>query len=196
MIEENSVSIWISAVREGDSVAANALWSRYFEQLLQQARHRMSRLPRSVYDEEDAAISTFRVLCEKLREGAYPELAGRDEIWHLLLTMLVRKVNRRAEYEKAEKRQQPVGLTHEHADSIPCLKWNALTAQSAEDCRQLLSLLGDENLERVAIWKLEGFTNDEIATKLNRSRRTVQRMLGLIRETWSAGMPDDENTCN
>ena len=45
-------------------------------------------------------------------------------------------------------------------------------------------MLGDVNLEQVAVWKLEGFTNEEIALNLNRTRRTVQRMLNLVRELW------------
>lgn len=47
MIEENSVTIWISAIRQGDSAAASELWGRYFDQLLRQARRRMNTLPKA-----------------------------------------------------------------------------------------------------------------------------------------------------
>lgn len=190
MTDQDSVTNWIGAVREGDSVAATALWSQYFDQLMRQARRRMSTLPTSTYDEEDAAISTFRVLCEKLQAGAYPDLADRDELWQLLLTILIRKINRRAAYENADKRQQPILLTSDHSDELADLDWQTLTTESAEECRQLLASLDDPHLEQVAVWKLEGFTNDEIAIKLNRTRRTVQRMLGLIRHTWSLALTE------
>jgi DNA-binding CsgD family transcriptional regulator len=36
------------------------------------------------------------------------------------------------------------------------------------------------------LWKLEGYTNDEIAAKLGCARRTVERKLRVIRAVWTA----------
>jgi transposase len=55
----------------------------------------------------------------------------------------------------------------------------------AEECKLLLESLRDEELEKVVIWKLEGSTNDEIAEALGYSKRTIQRMVGNIREVWA-----------
>jgi DNA-directed RNA polymerase specialized sigma24 family protein len=41
-------------------------------------------------------------------------------------------------------------------------------------------------LRAVAVWKMEGYSNEEIATKMNRAVGTVERKLKLIRETWQA----------
>ena len=176
---ENSVTSWIQAVRVGDEDSARLLWDRYFDSLMRIARSRMGTLPRATYDEEDAAISTFRVLCRRLQEGGYPELSDRNDLWQLMLTVIMRKIGHRAQYEFAEKRG---GLTKEFSQvdesMIPC----ANTAEVAIEYQLLLAKLNDCNLERVAVLKLEGFTNEEIAVKLNRTRRTVQRMLDLIRE--------------
>jgi hypothetical protein len=57
-------------------------------------------------------------------------------------------------------------------------------AQVAEECRRLLDLLGDETLRQVAVWKMEGYTNDEIAGRLSCSRRTVTLKLEAIRIIW------------
>jgi DNA-binding CsgD family transcriptional regulator len=38
----------------------------------------------------------------------------------------------------------------------------------------------------VALWKMEGHTNEEIAAKLQRSAGTVERKLQLIRRIWEA----------
>jgi hypothetical protein len=62
-------------------------------------------------------------------------------------------------------------------------------AQVAEQCRRLLDLLGDETLRRVAVWKMEGCTKDEIAQRLDCSRRTVARKLETIRIIWSQEPP-------
>jgi hypothetical protein len=60
-----------------------------------------------------------------------------------------------------------------------------LAAQSAEEYKRLLDLLGDEELRSVALWRLEGYTIEEIATKLDCSRRLVSMKVELIKRKWS-----------
>ena len=60
----------------------------------------------------------------------------------------------------------------------------SLVVQAAEECRRLLAQLEDEPLRQVALWKVEGFTNEEIAAKLGRSLPTVERKLARIRCLW------------
>ena len=40
----------------------------------------------------------------------------------------------------------------------------------AEESRRLLDVLGDETLRRIATWKMEGHTNEEIAAQLGLRR--------------------------
>jgi hypothetical protein len=47
----------------------------------------------------------------------------------------------------------------------------------------LLALLKTGQLLAIAVWKMEGFTNEEIAIKISRSLPTVERKLALIRKT-------------
>ena len=42
--------------------------------------------------------------------------------------------------------------------------------------------LGDPTLQSVATWKLEGYTDDEIAARLGCVTRTVERELARIRK--------------
>ena len=53
-----------------------------------------------------------------------------------------------------------------------------------DQCQHLLGLLDNPDLEKIALWKLDGFTDEEVATRLGRTRRTVQRQLQLIRKIW------------
>jgi DNA-directed RNA polymerase specialized sigma24 family protein len=55
-------------------------------------------------------------------------------------------------------------------------------AQVAEEYQRWMGALDDQELTRLAEWKLEGFTNDEIAAKSGRSARTVEPKLNLIRK--------------
>ncbi len=53
----------------------------------------------------------------------------------------------------------------------------------AEECSRLLDLL-DERLRQVAMNKMDGYTNEDIAGRLACSVSTVERSLRLIRKTW------------
>ena len=55
----------------------------------------------------------------------------------------------------------------------------------AEEVQRRLTAL-DADLRSVAVWKLEGYSNKEIAApdRLNCSERTVERKLELIRASW------------
>lgn len=151
----------------------------------------MTNVDRSGYDEEDAAISTFHILCSKLQEGHYASLSDRDELWQLMLTVLIRKVGRRIKYQQASKRSSArTGQVVFSVDELPA----ATSDEISEECFELIALLNDSNLEQVALLKFEGYTNEEIAAKLNRTRRTIQRMLNLIRSLWQEALDRDQST--
>jgi DNA-directed RNA polymerase specialized sigma24 family protein len=57
-------------------------------------------------------------------------------------------------------------------------------AQAAEEYRRLLERLGDDQLRSIAVWKMEGYTNEEIAARLGCAVVTVERRLHLIRKIW------------
>ena len=57
-------------------------------------------------------------------------------------------------------------------------------AMVTEEYERLLALLEDPELEAIAIAKMEGFKNAEIATKQGCAVRTVERQLHLIRRKW------------
>ena len=65
-----------------------------------------------------------------------------------------------------------------------------LAAQLAEEFQRLMEQLGDSTLQSVAIFKLEGYTNDEIASRLGCVTSTVERKLARIRGMWANEMPD------
>ena len=53
----------------------------------------------------------------------------------------------------------------------------------------LLARLPDESLRTVALWKMEGYTNAEIAARLGCVTQTVERKLRAIRTVWSNEAP-------
>ena len=72
-------------------------------------------------------------------------------------------------------------ILHQVIGKVPTPEF---AAQLAEECRQLLHKLGDDELREIAVWQMEGYSIDEVAGKLGRSARTVARKLQLIRGLW------------
>ena len=65
-----------------------------------------------------------------------------------------------------------------------------LAAQLAEEYQRLMDRLGDTTLQQLATWKLEGYTDDEIAARLGCVTRTVERKLARIRRIWTTEIKD------
>ncbi len=59
----------------------------------------------------------------------------------------------------------------------------------AEECQRLLGQLGAGGLREVAVWKMEGYSNEEIAAKLGCVPRAVERKVALIRPLWEGLAP-------
>jgi RNA polymerase sigma factor (sigma-70 family) len=64
-------------------------------------------------------------------------------------------------------------------------------AMMAEQFHCLLDALGDEQLRSLALGKMEGYSNHELAEQLGCSVRTVERRLHLIREKLKRKVRDD-----
>ncbi len=55
----------------------------------------------------------------------------------------------------------------------------------AEEAELLLHALGSDELRQVAVWAMEGHSNEEIAERLGKSVATAERKLRRIRDIWS-----------
>jgi DNA-directed RNA polymerase specialized sigma24 family protein len=164
------------------------LWERYFRRLVGLARQKLQGRPRRAADEEDVALSAFDSFCRSAEGGRFPKLGDRDSLWRLLVVITARKA---AHLARDEGRRKPAGAAVVDAMKPTCLDEVSgqeptpeFAAQAAEECRRLLELLGDADLQRVAVLKMEGYTVEEIAAQLGRVSRTVKRWLRLIRQIW------------
>jgi DNA-directed RNA polymerase specialized sigma24 family protein len=188
-VAEGSVTRWIAPLRAGDEAAAGALWRRYFARLVALARARLLRAPRRAADEEDVALSAFHSFCRAAGHGRFPKLDDRDDLWRLLVVLTTRKAAHLVRDGGRLKRcGQPAGPGADDPVDLELIVGEEpspeFVAEGAEECRRLLERLDDETLRAVAVWKLEGYTNEEIAAKLGCVPRTVERKLRLIREIW------------
>jgi DNA-directed RNA polymerase specialized sigma24 family protein len=199
-----SITGWLGELRDGDQAAAQPLWEHYFSKLVTVARSKLRRMRKTTadQDEEDAALSAFNSFCAGAARGKFPQLADRDDIWRLLVVITARKAMAQANREGRQKRgggrvvEEAVLFGHGlgGADgSLAGLERIAaqgpspeFAAMMAEECGRLLDALDDDSLRQVALSRMEGYNNDEIAEQLGCARRTVARRLDLIRKTWLA----------
>jgi DNA-directed RNA polymerase specialized sigma24 family protein len=150
-----------------------------------------------VADEEDVVLSAFASFCRNATDGQFPQLADRDDLWRLLVTITARKAFHMRRDEGRQKRGggavlslaqlfgQSSGTQSGVVELVDREPTPAFAALVAEESRRLLERLGNDQLRTIALCKLEGYTNDEIASKLGCVRATVQRKLCLIRDNWA-----------
>ena len=184
---DSSVILVIEALRQGDSQAAKEIWDRYAPRLQVMAKKWVRRVGNTgEYDEEDVAVSALGDFFQGVADGRFPDLKGGTDIWQLLAVIAARKANNMRKKAQADKRGgQNKAQTTDAMEQVAGTDLPPdLSAMMMEECRLLLDQLKDRDLESVALLKLDGFTNDEVAAKLGFSRRTIQRMLKLIREIW------------
>jgi DNA-directed RNA polymerase specialized sigma24 family protein len=195
MTASGSITLWIARLKVGEAGAAGALWNAYFRRLVELARQRLRGRRAAAADEEDVALSAFDSFCRGAREGRFPRLDDRDDLWQILLMITARKAVNLLKQERRQKRGggrvvaasalsgggDDEGAFAEVMGREPTPE---LAAQVAEECRRLLEALGDDELRAIAVAKMEGRTNAEIARQLGRGESTVERKLALIRKSW------------
>lgn len=160
MVNPSAVGKWALAVNAGDQRELNSLWAEFTPSLQQLAEEWLAKsLPRTAPD-DGTGLLPFESLISQLKNREL-RFRGGDELWRLIGVVTLSRIPD-AEIERSIK----------------------IASQMVHVIRPLLDELADADLESVALLKLKGSTNDEIAAVLNCTRRTIQRLLKLVREIW------------
>jgi DNA-directed RNA polymerase specialized sigma24 family protein len=206
MAYDEPVTCWIEQVKAGKQTAALEIWSHFYTRLIGMARRKLRDVPRRVADEEDVVIKAFDTFFRRAKEGCFPDLHDRHDLWQLLVRITERKAISQLRHQGRAKRggggvrgdsvfvddsdsKGGVG-----ADRVPGAEPTPqFAAELAERLQHLLGLLEDDELVQIALLKLEGCTNREIAGRIDRSLPTVERRLRLIRDTWQKEFLGDDS---
>ncbi|MFO0953092.1 MAG: ECF-type sigma factor [Isosphaeraceae bacterium] len=193
-----SMTRWADALRSPDPAvrdeAARQIWERYANRLLVVVRRHLDERVRRREDENDVLQSLYQSFCTSRRRADEP-LKSRDDLWRLLVHIALCKVANTAKRHHAGRRdvrrEQPMhgGGDAEGGGTLPDWMVEVMDRSEPspdealalhEELEGWLSPLPDD-LRRIALWKLEGYTNKEIGDRIERTERTVELKLRVIR---------------
>jgi RNA polymerase sigma-70 factor (ECF subfamily) len=190
--EEASDCSLLRRLQHGEFDAFTQLYVRYAERLHALAMAQSSpELARRV-DPEDIVQSVFRTFFRRAVQGHYSVPDG-EEIWKLLLVIALNKVRAAGAFHRAAKRDVRMttgGVAFERAlESEPGRDEAAL---------RVLQLVIDELLaemptphRQIIELRIESYEVAEIAEKVQRSKRSVERVLQDFRKRLEALIPED-----
>ena len=203
MFIQSTVSEWIEQLKHGRESAATKLWDHFLEKLTLLVRKKLRSSTKTISDEEDVIIDAVDACFRALIENRYPKVVNREDLWKLLAVIAERKAidqirrnTKGVDGIRANVSFRIVSATSSIVDGMqewPCSEPTPeFAAIISENLHFYLNML-EGPFRNVALLKMQGYTNREIAEKIKRSVPTVERYLKLIRTTWTS-QSDDEST--
>lgn len=163
--------------RHGDQEAASALHRRYAHRLRALARLRKPSDLNGRVDDDDIVQSVFGSFFRKVSHGSYDVPAG-EELWHLFVVITLNKIHAKGVYHRAGKRdihRTNGGEAIERVSDVLTSDNQACVALrlSVEDALARLP----EQHQVVVRLRMEDYEVAEIAQRVGRSKRSVERIL-------------------
>ena len=181
---------WLSLVRSGDRDATQGFWDTYGQPLLRLAEKNLQANLRRRVDPEDIVQSAFRTVFRRLQTDEF-NLHDDSQLWRLMCAVTLNKTRRKARWNQQAKRDVKA---ENYPDAAPSEPWNVRgTGPQPEEALILVDLIEnlvvrttDEEERSVLLMKLDDYSNQEIADRLKRSVRTINRILERLKERCQA----------
>jgi DNA-directed RNA polymerase specialized sigma24 family protein len=181
----------IRRVKDADDSAFRKFWQEWHDVLERYANGCYRGATQFARDGEGAVQSAMFSFWKGLVDRRF-EFDDESGLIRLLLTLVRRKVVKQSRLAKTRRRGGDVPHVRLDAEDNETLSTDpvdsqltpARIAEVKDELRRLFSLLDDTDLQRIAILKMEGHTDQAVGDALKRSRATVARKLALIRQIW------------
>ncbi len=179
----------------GSESAAFDLFDKYCERLMKLAKRRISQRMASRFDPEDVVQSAFRTFFTRVRNDEFV-FANEDDTFKLLVRITVRKTLRRIEYHSADKRN-PEAEAGKPTDGSEQFSYIAGQEPTPEMEVALIDELENflkqfKPMEREVLeLKVQGYTNVEIAEKMNTYDRKIRRVIDRVDDVLKAMRQED-----
>ena len=194
MTNDESTSLtWISELVAGNDEVVAEFWSMYGSGLQKLAGRAMTPQLRGRMEPEDVVQSACRSFFRRTQSQDFG-LRDREGLWRLLCAITLTKVKQHTRFHYRKRRSVAREVSDDdqaaNADSRRANPVQPTPEEVVVFAESMASLLGSLSTEEQSIvqLKLEGHQNAEIAAKLNRSERTVGRLLQKIRQQWAEGV--------
>lgn len=175
-------------VRDGDEDAAIELYGRYAARVFGLVQKQMADHLKAQVDPEDIVQSVFRSVFRGVSSAAYDAPQG-GTLWKLIAVVAVNKVRRNGRNRSAAKRD---ARRTEPLDEISATGSSSTSPEELE-CALRESLEGLKPVEQEVVQlRVQAYSVDEIAQKLGKSRRTIERLLQRAREELLRMVDEDE----
>lgn len=184
-------------LKAGDEEAAAEIFNRYSARLVSLARSHLSARIRRKLDPEDVVQSALRSFYSRHAADAL-RVDDWESLWGLLAVITLRKVGAKVDLFTAARRDvrkeinahQRQGRIDEtssgHSDDA---FWEAIAREPTpseaamlnDTLEQLMGPLNEREQQMLAM-RLQGYTIPEISAAVERTERTVHRLLADVRE--------------
>jgi RNA polymerase sigma-70 factor (ECF subfamily) len=180
---ETSDHSLLRRVKNGNERAATELYLRYAARLNALAKAKSSPELAKRVEAEEIVQSVFGSFFRGAQKGYYDVPVG-EELWKLFLVIGLNKIRAKGSYHLADKRD-----SRRTQDAETLSQQEEEQAEDSQVALKVLELTINESLQafpphyrEILELRVEGFEITEIATKTQRSKRTVERILQEIRE--------------
>lgn len=187
---------WLARWKEGDDEAFQKIWEVLYPKLVSYAENRMLNMRKRTFDGEDIALSAMHSFYLAKQRNAFPNLNTSDDLFKILYVIVQRKISAQRRNDTADRRNRG----HERGESVfldaAGEQHGGLSEASLQEVTHEEVIEYHEELEKrlegideplakeMLALRLEGYENEEIATKMNLSLRTIERKFQLIRKNW------------
>lgn len=200
---QHSVSRYIEGLRFGDEEAAQKVWERFVADLIRLAAKKFQK-PGRVADEEDVVQQAFAQFFKQVQDGRFSKLNDRNDLWQVLCMLVDRRGVDQMRRNNADVRgggnvrghSAMIRPGHSEGPGFAGLPNEMeptpeLAKEISEAFRVRMNGLENPEYQQVALMKMEGYTNQEIAERMKSTTRTVERRLSQIRKRWEVAEADD-----
>jgi RNA polymerase sigma-70 factor (ECF subfamily) len=176
----------------GQHDASTELYLRYAERLQALVAAQSSKDLARVVDAEEIVQSVFRTFFRRASHGHYSVPDG-EEMWKLLLVIALNKVRATGAYHRAAKRDMRQTVGGKAFD-------RAMESERGRDegALAILKMVIDDLLDgmpaanrQIIELRIEGYEVAEITERVQRSKRTVERVLQAFRNRLEALIDED-----
>ncbi|MFM7132568.1 MAG: RNA polymerase sigma factor [bacterium] len=172
----------LEAFRSGQMDASTRLYMKYADRLIGMTARKSSSELAAKVDPEDIVQSVFRTFFRRVEKGQYDVPEGED-IWKLLLVITLNKIRAVVAFNRAAKRDMRRTKSDAMVEDAVAQADNKDEIALATLRIVIDELLADQiEVNQIIIrQRIEGYDILEIAKNVNRSKRTVERVLQEFR---------------